>query len=52
LPVTGRPWAAGEELAPGEVLLLYSDGLIERPGRDVRQPLAELATVAADAAGT
>jgi anti-sigma regulatory factor (Ser/Thr protein kinase)/anti-anti-sigma regulatory factor len=39
-----------ERLAPGETLFLYSDGLIERPGRTVTEALAELATVAGDAA--
>jgi serine phosphatase RsbU (regulator of sigma subunit)/anti-sigma regulatory factor (Ser/Thr protein kinase) len=45
-----QPVLSTGELAPGEVVLLYSDGLIERPGRSMRQSLAELATVAADAA--
>ncbi|HEY6789069.1 MAG TPA: SpoIIE family protein phosphatase [Trebonia sp.] len=37
-------------LAAGEIILLYSDGLIQRPGRTVEQGMAELATVAGDAA--
>jgi len=37
-------------LEPGEVVLLYSDGLIDRPGRTMEQGMAELAAVAADAA--
>jgi PAS domain S-box-containing protein len=41
---------ASELLAPGETLFLYSDGLIERPGRTMAEALAELATVAGDAA--
>ena len=36
--------------SPGELMLLYSDGLIERPNRTIDQGLAELAKVAADAA--
>jgi serine phosphatase RsbU (regulator of sigma subunit)/anti-sigma regulatory factor (Ser/Thr protein kinase)/anti-anti-sigma regulatory factor len=36
--------------APGELMLLYSDGLIERPNRTIAQGMAELAKVAADAA--
>jgi serine phosphatase RsbU (regulator of sigma subunit)/anti-sigma regulatory factor (Ser/Thr protein kinase)/anti-anti-sigma regulatory factor len=39
-----------EQLALGETILLYSDGLIERPGRTMAEALAELAAVAADAA--
>jgi serine phosphatase RsbU (regulator of sigma subunit)/anti-sigma regulatory factor (Ser/Thr protein kinase)/anti-anti-sigma regulatory factor len=39
-----------ELLAPGETVFLYSDGLIERPGRTMAEALAELATVAGDAA--
>jgi serine phosphatase RsbU (regulator of sigma subunit)/anti-sigma regulatory factor (Ser/Thr protein kinase)/anti-anti-sigma regulatory factor len=37
-------------LAPGELLLLYSDGLIERPNKTIGEGMAELAKVAADAA--
>jgi anti-sigma regulatory factor (Ser/Thr protein kinase)/anti-anti-sigma regulatory factor len=44
------PAPASELLAPGETVFLYSDGLIERPGRTMPGALAELATVAADAA--
>lgn len=36
-------------LEPGEMLLLYSDGLIERPGRTVPEGMAELADIAAAA---
>jgi len=44
------PHLAAGAFAPGEVMLLYSDGLIERPNRTIDQGLAELAKVAADAA--
>ncbi|MGY1833066.1 SpoIIE family protein phosphatase [Geodermatophilus sp. SYSU D01180] len=37
-------------LAPGELVLLYSDGLVERPHRSIADGMAELAKVAADAA--
>jgi serine phosphatase RsbU (regulator of sigma subunit)/anti-sigma regulatory factor (Ser/Thr protein kinase)/ABC-type transporter Mla MlaB component len=58
LPATGSgPLGTGsvpvlslDQLEPGELVFLYSDGLIERPGRTVREAMAELATVAADAA--
>ena len=58
LPMTGTgPLATGsvvriaeETLAAGEVLLLYSDGIIERPGREPSRSTVELAQVAADAA--
>jgi anti-sigma regulatory factor (Ser/Thr protein kinase) len=59
LPASGAgPLGAGSApatlasalLAPGELVLLYSDGLIERPGRTSREAMAELAVVAADAA--
>lgn len=57
LPLTGhRPLGAGASATPltttlgvGEVLLLYSDGLVERPGRTWESGLAMLATVAGDA---
>lgn len=45
-----RPVFRTETLAPGELVLLYSDGLIERPYRTLDQGRAELARVAADAA--
>jgi serine phosphatase RsbU (regulator of sigma subunit)/anti-sigma regulatory factor (Ser/Thr protein kinase)/anti-anti-sigma regulatory factor len=58
LPATGSgPLGTGsppilslEQLEPGELVFLYSDGLIERPGRTARDGIAELAKVAADAA--
>ncbi len=43
------PVLAATMLAPGEVVLLYSDGLIERPGRTILKGMAELAAVAAGA---
>jgi serine phosphatase RsbU (regulator of sigma subunit)/anti-sigma regulatory factor (Ser/Thr protein kinase)/anti-anti-sigma regulatory factor len=54
-PAAGPPAAgppprlATELLAPGELLLLYSDGLIERPDRSIPQGMADLAAVAAEA---
>lgn len=39
-----------DALAPGELLVLYSDGLVEREGRPLAEALAELGRVAADAA--
>jgi serine phosphatase RsbU (regulator of sigma subunit)/anti-sigma regulatory factor (Ser/Thr protein kinase)/ABC-type transporter Mla MlaB component len=42
------PVLATTTLRPGELVLLYSDGLIERPNRTVSEAMAELATVAAD----
>jgi serine phosphatase RsbU (regulator of sigma subunit)/anti-sigma regulatory factor (Ser/Thr protein kinase)/anti-anti-sigma regulatory factor len=39
-----------DTLGPGELLLLYSDGLIERPDRTITEGMAELARVAAAAA--
>jgi serine phosphatase RsbU (regulator of sigma subunit)/anti-sigma regulatory factor (Ser/Thr protein kinase)/anti-anti-sigma regulatory factor len=44
------PTLASAVLAPGELVLLYSDGLIERPDRTIPEGMAELAAVAADAA--
>ncbi|MGY1650106.1 SpoIIE family protein phosphatase [Geodermatophilus sp. SYSU D01119] len=44
------PDIADDVLAPGETVLLYSDGLIERPFRSISDGMAELATVASDAA--
>ncbi|MDQ2812602.1 MAG: SpoIIE family protein phosphatase [Actinomycetota bacterium] len=44
------PVLARTALAPGALVLLYSDGLIERPGQTIAEGMAELAEVAADAA--
>jgi anti-anti-sigma factor len=44
------PVLASSALAPGELVLLYSDGLVERPGRTIAEGMGELAVVAADAA--
>jgi len=44
------PDLATATLQPGELVLLYSDGLIERPDRTMAEGRAELAMVAADAA--
>jgi len=46
------PVLAADRLASGELLLLYSDGLIERPDQTMAEGMAELAAVAADTAGT
>jgi serine phosphatase RsbU (regulator of sigma subunit)/anti-sigma regulatory factor (Ser/Thr protein kinase)/anti-anti-sigma regulatory factor len=43
------PRLTAELLAPGELVLLYSDGLIERPDRSIPQGMADLAAVAAEA---
>ena len=49
---TGSPLVlAAAALAPGELVLLYSDGLIERPDQTLVEGMAELAVVAADVAG-
>ncbi|MGY1742811.1 MULTISPECIES: SpoIIE family protein phosphatase [unclassified Blastococcus] len=48
-PGTAPPLSA-DALAPGELVLLYSDGLVERPNRSIADGMAELAKVAADAA--
>jgi serine phosphatase RsbU (regulator of sigma subunit)/anti-sigma regulatory factor (Ser/Thr protein kinase)/anti-anti-sigma regulatory factor len=48
---TGAPAVIAEStLVPGELVLLYSDGLVDRPDRPLAEGLAELALVAADAA--
>ncbi|MFG1991092.1 SpoIIE family protein phosphatase [Actinoplanes sp. NPDC048988] len=59
LPATGAPPLGGgdhfplgaDRLAVGDLLLLVSDGLIERPGREYAESLVELANVAEDTAG-
>ena len=45
------PVLAADRLASGELVLLYSDGLIERRDQTMAEGMAELAAVAADAAG-
>jgi anti-sigma regulatory factor (Ser/Thr protein kinase)/anti-anti-sigma regulatory factor len=50
LGIGSPPVLAASALAPGELVLLYSDGLIERPGQTIAEGMAELAIVAADAA--
>ena len=44
------PVLATGALAPGELVLLYSDGLIERPDRTLAEGMAELAVAAAGTA--
>jgi serine phosphatase RsbU (regulator of sigma subunit)/anti-sigma regulatory factor (Ser/Thr protein kinase)/anti-anti-sigma regulatory factor len=44
------PVLVTDKLDSGELLLLYSDGLIERPDRTIPEGMAELARVAAEAA--
>jgi anti-anti-sigma factor len=44
------PPVATDSVQPGELVLLYSDGLIEGPGRTLTAGMAELASVAAAAA--
>jgi anti-sigma regulatory factor (Ser/Thr protein kinase)/anti-anti-sigma regulatory factor len=46
------PVLASDALAPGELVLLYSDGLVERPDQTIAEGMAELAVVAAGAAAT
>ncbi len=46
---SAAPEPRGEVIAPGELLLLYSDGLVERPGRALQDGLDELAGVASAA---
>ncbi|WP_231956898.1 MULTISPECIES: SpoIIE family protein phosphatase [unclassified Actinoplanes] len=58
LPATGAgPLGVGsrfpvsqEKLGTSEILLLYTDGILERPGRDVPQSTVELARVATESA--
>src|SRR5271166_3296179 len=44
------PILATSALAPGELVLLYSDGLVEHPDRTIDEGMAELAETAAGAA--
>jgi PAS domain S-box-containing protein len=43
------PRVGSAELAPGDLLLLFSDGLVERPGQDQSVGLGELAEIASTA---
>jgi serine phosphatase RsbU (regulator of sigma subunit) len=40
--------AVDRELAPGSILALYTDGLIERPGQDLAVGISRLARALAD----
>jgi anti-sigma regulatory factor (Ser/Thr protein kinase)/anti-anti-sigma regulatory factor len=44
------PVVATAALEPGELVLLYSDGLVQRPGPSPAKALSDLAVLAADAA--
>ncbi|GGM92975.1 hypothetical protein GCM10011609_33060 [Lentzea pudingi] len=50
LGVGRSPALSTARLAPDDLVLLYSDGLVERPGRTPGEAAVELATLAADAA--
>ncbi|GAB2581172.1 hypothetical protein Aab01nite_58160 [Paractinoplanes abujensis] len=58
LPITGAgPLGVGshfgvaaDSIGPAEIVLLYTDGILERPGRDVPGSTVELAGVASDVA--
>jgi anti-sigma regulatory factor (Ser/Thr protein kinase)/anti-anti-sigma regulatory factor len=52
LGIGSPPVIAADRLAAGELVLLYSDGLVERPDQTITEGMAELAAAAADAAGT
>lgn len=41
---------SAEQLGPSDLVLLYTDGILERPGRDLAAATVELAQVAADIA--
>lgn len=43
------PRAESTLLLPGQVLLVYSDGLVERPGHSLQDGMTDLARVASDA---
>lgn len=51
-PPSALPALGSAVVGPGEVLLLYTDGLVERPGRTLEDGLADLAVVAGDAAAS
>jgi anti-anti-sigma factor len=50
LGVGGDFALAGERLAPDDLVLLFTDGILERPGRGLPAATVELAQVAADVA--
>lgn len=49
LGVGHRHSVSGTRLTPGDVVMLYSDGLVEHPGRPLAETTAQLAQVAANA---
>jgi len=51
LGVGSPPVIAADRLGAGELVLLYSDGLVERSDHTITEGMAELAAAAADAAG-
>lgn len=48
--IPGPPTAATDEFPPGSLLVLFSDGLVERPGESLEVGLARLAAAAATCA--
>lgn len=48
-PVTGASYSEDRvEVAPGDILMMYTDGLVERRGRDLENGIAEAARVIAE----
>ncbi|MGA1203339.1 MAG: SpoIIE family protein phosphatase [Planctomycetota bacterium] len=48
-PVRGASYSDGRvEVAPGDILMMYTDGLVERRGRDVETGISEVQRAIAD----